>query len=77
MARLSGIPLVDLFDTADSVASAMPQSFQNVIDRFVVVDYRSSRSPAAIMHHGQLQSFTDSVGADVEEIDLGLSLIHI
>lgn len=77
MPRTSGIPLVDLFGLTDRINSALPPTFQDAIDRFVIVRHRTTRSPGAVIHHGKLQSITASTGSDVEEIDLGFGTLSV
>ncbi|MEL6678298.1 MAG: hypothetical protein AAFQ51_06290, partial [Pseudomonadota bacterium] len=77
MARTAGIALVDLFDVTDRINAALPQAIQDFIDRFSVAEYRSTRSPGAIIHHGKLQSLAGVIGQDVEEFDIGIGKLSI
>ena len=77
MPRRSGIALADLFAATDQINSALPQVVQDFIDRFSVVDYRATRSPGAIIHHGKIQSIDDAFPSDVEEFDVGIGTLSL
>ena len=47
MALTSGIPLLDLFDLADTVESVLPASVREFIGRFAAVDYTATHSDGA------------------------------
>ncbi|WP_289019756.1 hypothetical protein [Desulfobacter postgatei] len=77
MARKFGIPLVDLFAITDQINTALPQSIQDFIDRFSVIEHRTTRSPGAIFHHGKVQSLTSVLSDGAEEMDIGIGKLAI
>lgn len=77
MAQTAGIPLVDLFDLTDRVASALPAGVQEFVDRFAVVEHAVTRSDAAIFHHGRLRAIDESVAAVPTDFDIGIGRLEL
>jgi hypothetical protein len=77
MGRTAGLPLVTLFEVTDQVNEALPPPFQDLLERFVVANLRSRSAPSAVVHSGQLQSLSASMGSELDEIDLGFGRLEI
>ena len=77
MARVAGIPLIDLFDIADTVNSVLPQAIRDFIERFVIADYDSHASDGAIIHSGALQALSVGIEEIPTEFDIGIGRLSI
>lgn len=77
MVRKAGISLANLLDLTDRINSALPQTIQDFVERFSVIDHRAIRSPGAIIHHGRLQSISDAFDSDSSELDIGIGTLAL
>ncbi len=77
MAFKTGIPLVELFDVADTVESVLPATVQSFIERFVVIDHEVSLSAAAVFHRGALQAIDEAVSEVPTEFDIGIGRLSL
>ena len=77
MTLVAGIPLVHLFDLADTVESVLPQSVQDFIERFVVVEHATSHSDAAIFHRGRIAPIDAAIGEIPTDFDLGIGRLSL
>ncbi|MGB7648320.1 MAG: hypothetical protein WBM22_22960, partial [Pseudomonas fluorescens] len=77
MTRTAGIPLVELFDIADTINSVLPRTVSDFIKRFVVVNHAASSSDAAIFHTGQLQAISTAIDEIPTEFDIGIGRLSL
>lgn len=77
MSLVAGIPLVELFDLADTVESFLPQEVQDFVDQFVVVDHRVSHADAAIFHRGTLQPVATAIAEIPTDFDIGIGRLSL
>ncbi len=77
MTLVAGIPLVHLFDLADTAESVLPQSVQDFIERFVIVDYTTSHSDAAIFHRGSIAPIDAAIDEIPTDFDIGIGRLSL
>ncbi len=77
MARKAGIALADILGLTERQNFAPVPALQDFLDRFAVIDHRSTRSPGAIVHHGRLQSIADSLSTETTELDVGVGTLAV
>lgn len=77
MVLRGGIPLTSLFDATDRIVAALPRDISDFIERFSVIDHETTRSPGAVIHHGQVQSLNDALGLDAGEFDIGIGTLSL
>ncbi len=77
MLRTAGIPLVELFELADTASSVLPQNIRDFVERFVVVGHRSSHSDNAVFHFGELQSISTAIDEIPTEFNIGVGTLSL
>ncbi len=77
MTMVAGIPFVHLFELADTVELVLPQSVQDFVERFVVVEHTASQSDGAIFHRGRIAPVDDAIDEIPTDFNLGIGRLSL